>query len=217
MSVYLKESTNEKLRIYTVNMSKKLPPSNDLTKLPTEAEREEQLMQDVLLLLENLVYREEATVKLILNCLYDAGSTNLINQKFQSQNIKRTLKWISKMSKPAFRMIAWQWFKKNFPKLITDWLRSQIEFKKIETPKVEIVVEDQGTNLNSLDQAQDQMYEVKQLRSQVKLLTGILLVVVTVLTGSFVWAGYLLERSHLQVVEELQTQVKTLEASVNKH
>jgi hypothetical protein len=217
MSVYLKESTNEKLRIYTVNMSKQLPPSNDLTKLPTEAEREEQLMQDVLLLLENLVYREEATVKLILNCLYDAGSTNLINQKFQSQNIKRTLKWISKMSKPAFRMIAWQWFKKNFPKLITDWLRSQIEFKKIETPKVEIVVEDQGTNLNSLDQAQDQMYEVKQLRSQVKLLTGILLVVVTVLTGSFVWAGYLLERSHLQVVEELQTQVKTLEASVNKH
>lgn len=217
MSVYLKESTNEKLRIYTVNMSKQLPPSNDLTKLPTEAEREEQLMQDVLLLLENLVYREEATVKLILNCLYDAGSTNLINQKFQSQNIKRTLKWISKMSKPAFRMIAWQWFKKNFPKLITDWLRSQIEFKKIETPKVEIVVEDQGANLNSRDQAQDQMYEVKQLRSQVKLLTGILLVVVTVLTGSFVWAGYLLERSHLQVVEELQTQVKTLEASVNKH
>jgi len=198
-------------------MSKQLPPSSDLTKLPTEAEREEQLIQDVLLLLENMVYREEATVKLILNCLYDAGSTNLINQKFQSRTLNKTLKWISKMSKPAFRMIAWQWFKKNCPKLITDWLRSQIQFKKVETPKVEIVVEDQRTKLNSLDQAQNQMYEVKQLRSQVKLLTGVLVVVVTVLTGSFVWAGYLLERSHLQVVEELQTQVKTLEASVNKH
>ncbi|MFM5982263.1 MAG: hypothetical protein ACKO9I_17260 [Sphaerospermopsis kisseleviana] len=198
-------------------MSKQLPPSSDLTKLPTEAEREEQLIQDVLLLLENMVYREEATVKLILNCLYDAGSTNLINQKFQSRNLNRTLKWISKMSKPAFRMIAWQWFKKNCPKLITDWLRSQIQFKKVETPKVEIVVEYQRTKLNSLDQAQNQMYEVKQLRSQVKLLTGVLVLVVTVLTGSFVWAGYLLERSHLQVVEELQTQVKTLEASVNKH
>jgi hypothetical protein len=198
-------------------MSKQLPPSSDLTKLPTEAEREEQLIQDVLLLLENMVYREEATVKLILNCLYDAGSTNLINQKFQSRTLNRTLKWISKMSKPAFRMIAWQWFKKYCPKLITDWLRSQIQFKKVETPKVEIVVEDQRTKLNSLDQAQNQMYEVKQLRSQVKLLTGVLVVVVTVLTGSFVWAGYLLERSHLQVVEELQTQVKTLEASVNKH
>lgn len=198
-------------------MSKQLPPSSDLTKLPTEAEREEQLIQDVLLLLENMVYREEATVKLILNCLYDVASTNLINQKFQSRTLNRTLKWISKMSKPAFRMIAWQWFKKNCPKLITDWLRSQIQFKKVETPKVEIVVEDQRTKLNSLDQAQNQMYEVKQLRSQVKLLTGVLVVVVTVLTGSFVWAGYLLERSHLQVVEELQTQVKTLEASVNKH
>lgn len=217
MSVYLKESTNEKLRIYTVNMSKQLPPSSDLTKLPTEAEREEKLMQDVLVLLQNIVCREEATVKLILNCLYDVASTNLINQKFQSRTLNRTLKLISKMSKPAFRMIAWQLFKKNCPKLITDWLRSQIEFKKVETTKVEIVVEDQKTNLNSPDQAQDQMYEVKQLRSQVKLLTGILLVVVTVLTGSFVWAGYLLERSHLQVVEELQTQVKTLEASVNKH
>ncbi|WP_367890323.1 hypothetical protein [Sphaerospermopsis torques-reginae] len=217
MSVYLKESTNEKLRIYTVNMSKQLPPSSDLTKLPTEAEREEQLMQDVLVLLENIVCREEATVKLILNCLYDVASTNLINQKFQSRTLNRTLKLICKMSKPAFRMIAWQWFKKNCPKLITDWLRSQIEFKKVETTKVEIVVEDQKTNLNSLDQTQDQTYEVKQLRSQVKLLTGVLVVVVTVLTSSFVWAGYLLERSHLQVVEELQTQVKTLEASVNKH
>lgn len=197
-------------------MSKQLPPSSDLTKLPTEAQREEQLMQDILLLLKNMVYREEETVKLILNCLYDVGSTNLINQKFQSRNLKRTLKWISKMSKPAFKMIFWQWFKMKSPQLITDWLRTQIEFKKVETPKVEIVVTAQGTNFNSLDQAQNQMYELKQLRSQVKFLIGILVVIVTVLTSSFVWAGYLIERSHLQVIKELQTQVKTLEASLNK-
>ncbi|MFM2061187.1 MAG: hypothetical protein RLZZ507_857 [Cyanobacteriota bacterium] len=194
MPVYLKESSNEKLRIYTGDMSKQLPSSSDLTKLPTEAEREEQLMQDVLLLLENMIYREEATVKLILNCLYDAGATNLINQKFQSGTLKKTLKSIAKMSKPAFRMIAWQWFKKNCPKLITDWLRSQIEFKRVETPQVEIVLENQHIPINSLSPTQYQMYEVKQLRSQVKLLTGILVGVVTVLTGSFVWAGYLLER-----------------------
>lgn len=197
-------------------MSKQLPSSNDLTKLPTEAEREEQLMQDVLLLLENLICREEATVKLILNCLYDAGATNLINQKFRSRTLNKTLKWVSKMSKPAFRMIAWQWFKQNCPKLITDWLRSKIEFERVETPQVEVVVEQQNTNLNTLSQTQYQIYEVKQLRSQIKLLTGILVGVVTLLTGSFIWAGYLLERSHLQVVEELQTQVKTLEANVNK-
>lgn len=77
-------------------------------------------------------------------------------------------------------------------------------------------MENQGSNLNSLFLAQYQIYEMKQLRSQVKLLTGILVGVVTLLSGSFLWAGFLLERSNLQVVEELQTQVKSLEASVNK-
>jgi hypothetical protein len=77
-------------------------------------------------------------------------------------------------------------------------------------------VENQGSNLNSLFLAQYQIYEIKQLRSQVKLLTGILVGVVTLLSGSFLWTGFLLERSNLQVVEELQTQVKSLEASVNK-
>ncbi|MGM3304721.1 hypothetical protein ACSQ6I_01805 [Anabaena sp. WFMT] len=202
-------------------MPKQLQSPTDLTQLQTEAEREEKLMQDVLLLLVNLIYREEITVKLILNCLYDAGSTNLINQKFQSRTLNKTLKGISKLSKPAFRMIAWQWFKSNCPKLIADWLRSKIEFKiveneKVENAKVEIVAENEDTNLISLDKNQYQIYEVKQLRSQVKMLTSLLVAVVAVLGGSFVWAGYLLERSHLQVVEQLQTQVKTLEASVKK-
>ncbi|MBD2694413.1 hypothetical protein [Anabaena catenula] len=197
-------------------MSETIKTSNDLTKLATEKEREEKLMQDVLLLLENLIDREEITIKLILNCLYDVGATNLINQKIQFRTLNRTMKVISKMSKPAFRMIAWQWFKKNCPNLIANWLRSKIEFKIVENVTVEIVRENQDANLNSLSPTQYQIYEVKHLRSQVKLLTGILVGAVTVLAGSFVWAGYLVERSHIQVVEELQTQVKTLEANVNK-
>jgi hypothetical protein len=197
-------------------MTKQLPSPSDLTSLSVEKQREEKLMQDVLVLLVNLIYREEITVKLILNCLYDVGSTNLINQKFKSRTFNRTLKLISKMSKPVFRMIAWQWFKKNCPNLIADWLRSKVEFKIVEKANVEIVVDNQDANINPVSQSQYQMNEVKQLRAQVKLLIGILVGVVTVLGGSFVWAGYLIERSHLQVVEELQTQVKTLEASVNK-
>lgn len=219
MPVYLKESTIQKLRIYTGNMSKQLPSSPNFTKLPTEAEREEQLMHDVLLLLDNLIQREEVTVKMILNCLYDAGATNLINQKFPSRSLNKSLKLISKMSKPAFKMIAWQWFKQNCPKLITDWLRSKIEFKNVETPKVEIVVADQNTQLNSLNSRshiEPQISEVRQLRAQIKLLTGLMLGVVTVLSGSFLWAGYVLEQSHLKVVEELQTQVKVLKASVKE-
>ncbi|MEO3705329.1 hypothetical protein [Trichormus azollae] len=77
-------------------------------------------------------------------------------------------------------------------------------------------MENQGSNLNSVSLAQYQIYEIKQLCSQVKLLTGILVGVVTLLSGSFLWAGFLLEGSNLQVVEELETQVKSLEASVNK-
>ncbi|TAF04894.1 MAG: hypothetical protein EAZ77_14950 [Nostocales cyanobacterium] len=198
-------------------MSKPLPSSSDLTQLPTEAEIEKKLMQDVHLLLVNLMCREEVTVKLILNCLYDAGATNLINQKFQSQSLNKILKLMAKMSKPAFKMIAWQWLKQNCPQLITDWLRSKIEFKRVETPQVEVVVETPNAQLNSISPAQYQIYEVKKLRSQIKFLLSMLVGVVTVLTGSFVWAGYLLERSHSQVIEELRTQVKTLEASVDKH
>jgi hypothetical protein len=197
-------------------MSKQLPSSPNFTNLPTEAEREEQLMHDVLILLENLIQREEVTVKMILNCLYDAGATNLINQKIPYRSLNTSLKLISKISRPAFKIIAWQWFKHNCPKLITDWLRSKIDFKNVATPTVEIVVADQSTQLNSPSHIESQISEVRQLRTQIKLLTGLLLGVVTVLTGSFLWAGYLLEQSHLKVVEELQNQVKVLEASVKE-
>jgi hypothetical protein len=43
-------------------MSKQLELLSDLTELLTEKEREEKLMQDFLLLLVNLIYREETTV-----------------------------------------------------------------------------------------------------------------------------------------------------------
>jgi hypothetical protein len=197
-------------------MSKQLPPAQNFSKSPTDDQREEQLMHDVLLLLKNLVEREEATVKLVLNCLYDVGATNLINQKCPSRPLKKSLKLVSKMSKPVFRMVAWQWFRLNCPQLITDWLRSQVQFQPVETPTVEVVVENPQPNTNFRPQDQHQIAEVRQLRNQVKLLTGVMFGVVTVLTGSFLWAGYILEQSHSQVVEELQTQVKTLETSNEK-
>ena len=110
-------------------MSQKLPAPNQFGKLSTEAQLEEKLMQDVLILLTSMFQREESTIKLVLNCLYDIGANNLINQKFRYGTINKLLKWISKTSKPAFRMIAWQWFKKNCPQLIADWLHTQVEFK----------------------------------------------------------------------------------------
>ncbi|MBE9048839.1 hypothetical protein IQ243_00120 [Nostocales cyanobacterium LEGE 11386] len=201
-------------------MYKPAKTSNE-SKFVEEKRREQQLMHDVLLSLENLIYREEITVKLILDYLYDVGSINLINQRFHSRTLNRTLKLISKTSKPIFKILAWRWFKKNCPELITDWLHSKVVFKSTEKPKTaptQLVLENPDTSFNSLAKTQYQIQEVKHLRSQVKLLTGILAGVVTLFGGSFLWFGYSLERSNLQMqrIEELQTQVKTLEANVNQ-
>jgi hypothetical protein len=84
--------------------------------------------QDILLLLQSLAEREEATVKMILDCLYDIGSANLINKKFPSRPINKMMKSIAGMSKPIFRVFAFRWFKKNCPQLISRWLYSKVTF-----------------------------------------------------------------------------------------
>ncbi|WP_089091423.1 hypothetical protein [Nodularia sp. NIES-3585] len=200
-------------------MNKPDKSSDHTANIVVEKQKEAELIHDVLLLLQNLISREETTIKLVLDSLYHVGSTNLINQKFRSWTLNRSLKLISRTSKPVFRILAWRWFQKNGSQLITNWLQSQVTFKSTEQPqaaKAELVLEHPDTNPNYPPKPQYQLQEVKHLRSQVTLLTGILAGVVTVFGGSFVWLGYSLERSHLQTIVELQTQVKTLEASVNE-
>jgi hypothetical protein len=89
---------------------------------------EQERIDDILLLLEHLFEREEATAKLILNFLYDVGSVNLINSKVPTRSFRGVLKWIARMSKPVFRLFALRWFKKNCPRLITEWLHSLVKF-----------------------------------------------------------------------------------------
>ncbi|MDH6056670.1 hypothetical protein [Umezakia ovalisporum] len=190
--------------------------TDNKTNFLVEKQKEEEVMHDVLLLLQNLISREETTVKLVLDSLYDVGSINLINHKFRSGTLNTTLKFISRTSKPIFRIFAWRWFKNNGSQLITNWLASKITFTTKEKPKPQLVLEHPEIKINSVTKPQYQLQEVKHLRSQVTLLTGILAGVVTMLGGSFVWLGYSLERSHMQRIVELQTQVKTLEASVNE-
>ncbi|MDR9403112.1 MAG: hypothetical protein RI580_06705 [Halothece sp. Uz-M2-17] len=110
-----------------------LVPAEKSVKLQLEKRLEEERikeerMHDVLLLLGNLVEREEATVKIILDCLYDVGSINIINKKVGFRPMNRFLKAIARLSKPAFRAVAWRWFKGNCPQLITEWLRTKVTF-----------------------------------------------------------------------------------------
>ncbi|WP_066378541.1 MULTISPECIES: hypothetical protein [unclassified Anabaena] len=191
--------------------NKSIPLSPKLT----EEIMEEQRIHDVLLLLENLSYREETTVKLIIDCLYDVGATNLINQKFNSYAINGTVKKVARFSKPVFRMIAWRWFKKNCPQLITNWLHDQVRFKKAIPTQPEIVVEQVPIQQDLPIILEDKNREVKYLRSQVRLLIAIFILAVTSFSGSFLWLNYRFEQANLQTLEQLQTQLKIKEASVN--
>ncbi|MFQ4144233.1 hypothetical protein [Chlorogloeopsis sp. ULAP02] len=191
--------------------------SGNLTHFLAENKQEEELMYEVLLIIENLAYREEATAKLIFDRLYDIGSINLINKKFRSCAVKRVMKWIARMSKPAFRIFAWRWFRKNCPILITNWLYQQVSFKKPVVQSAEIVIEKQLSPAKVISELESKSREVKFLRSQVKLLTGILIGVITLFGGSLIWLSQSLitGRSPLQTVEQLPP-VELQEAIINR-
>jgi hypothetical protein len=107
----------------TVTVPKRLP------KLAEEERIEQERMRDVLVLLEHLVEREETTVKLIIDRLYDVGAVNLINKKFPTQPRKRrVMKSLAKMLKPAVKIYALRWVKRNCPRLVTNWLQRKVRF-----------------------------------------------------------------------------------------
>ena len=194
-----------------VKISKKI--SKNLTQHSPEKDREEKLMNDVFVLIKTLVYNEEMTIKLLIDCLYDIGITNLINQKFQLGTLNKTLKFATKISKPMIKILAWKWVKNNCPQLITEWLKNKVAFPKEEAPKIEVVVENETKNIAASYENQNQ---VKRLNLQVKLLISLLIAVVTMFSGSSIWLLVALQKSHVQTVEKLQNQVKTLESSLNQ-
>lgn len=112
----------------TVKVLKPTRQERIAIELLAEEQFKQAKMDDILLLLDHMVDREEATVKRILDCLYEVGSINIINKKFPSRPLNRLMKSIARMSKPAFRIAGLYWFKKNCPKLITDWLASLVSF-----------------------------------------------------------------------------------------
>ena len=159
-----------------------------MLKKQIEAER----MHDVLLLLQNLSNDQEATIKLIIDCLYDVGAVNLIDRKIQCRPLNRMTKSVARISKPVFRNIAWYWFRRNCPQLIVDWLLTKIAFQPkrvavaLAEDRPEPLVEDEprsgsqnepyylNRDLNpDLNRVAILDRENRQLRHQVRLLTGV--------------------------------------------
>ena len=141
-----------------------------------EKRLEEERIHDVLLLLEHLAQREEATVKIILDCLYDVGSVNLLNQKLHNRQLNQLVKSVATMSKPVFRIIALRWFKRNCPQLITDWLHSQVTFEDLVEQSDTLTSQVSDVQPNSLPASGNR--EIQHLRTQVRWLTGLLIVVI---------------------------------------
>ncbi|MDZ7966635.1 MAG: hypothetical protein RM368_16940 [Nostoc sp. DedSLP03] len=158
------------------------PPEN-LPEKYAEAER----MRDVLLLLQNLINSEEATVKLILDCLYDVGSVNLINQKLRLKPLNRVMKLIARMSKPVFRIIALNWFKKNCPQLITNWLHTQVSFENPQKTPEQVAIEVVQLEPYSIPQRESLSQEIKNLRYQVRWLAGISIIAIAALVIKATW------------------------------
>lgn len=105
----------------------------------SERQKEDERMRDVEMLLESLFLREEITVRLIVDCLYDVGSVNLVNRKVRSRPLNRLLKAIARHSKPIFRIFAIRWTKQNCPRMIANWLHSQVMFEPGESIVSEVV------------------------------------------------------------------------------
>ncbi|MEB3272362.1 MAG: hypothetical protein ACO4AI_04050 [Prochlorothrix sp.] len=160
--------------------------------------------RDVLLLLENMARREDSTIRLILDCLFDIGYTHVINDRVASRPLNRTLKHLSRTSKPLFRELGTRWFHKNCPTLIADWLYSQATFEPPELPttvKASVVVETQAiypTNaplaplpgvISDRIQIQQAM-EIARLRHRIQRLSTYLVWSLAIAGGLGAWLGY---------------------------
>ena len=184
-------------------------------------ERQEELMHDVFILLENLINREENTVKLIVGSLYDIGTVNIINQKFKSRTFNKMLKRISLVSKPAFKVIIWRWAKKNLPQLIANWCERKVSFDpgNSQTKKIELASTQQDISPTAILPSKYKIQDVRYLRFQVNLLTNLLGISVigslTLVSGGLLWLNHEMQQSRQQTIQEIQTQIKILEANRN--
>lgn len=110
-----------------------------------EQQMEEARMRDVEMLLESLFLREEVTMRLIADCLYDVGSVNLVNQRIHSKPLNRFMKVIARRSKPIFRFFMLRWSKENCPRMIANWLHSQVRFTPSEVVLPEVLSPEIGS------------------------------------------------------------------------
>lgn len=164
-------------------------------KTPAEKIREEEKLKEILLHLDQLFQREEATAKAIVGCLYDIATINLINKYCPLWGINATLKYLTRFPRPIAKSLGVKWYlQPQCPKLITDWLYTLVEFP--DTPPIEPEI----INTELLPTIKQNRLEIQSLRQKVKLLTGTLVATVILFSSGFAWVSYNLQMNPMELL-----------------
>ncbi|WP_404789568.1 hypothetical protein [Altericista sp. CCNU0014] len=150
-----------------------LTPQQD-AELRLEAER----MQEVKFLLGNLLEREQITVKAILTCLLDVGAIHFINGRIRIRPLRSLARPLINVSKPALVFVAYRWVQKKCPQLAANWLQRRIVLKAGRPPQPQSLQPSPPVVLEPMLVYQ---HEIRRLRSRVRLTTGALVGVSSVL------------------------------------
>lgn len=135
-------------------------------KTPKEEQIEQERLAELLIVLEELFQREEATAKRVIGCVYDIAVINWVNQNVPGF-LNPLVKYGARFPRGIAQHLGLKFFlQPKCPKLITDWLYSLVEFAP--APK----------------QLPQKQTEVEQLQKQVRLLTGSLIFTVVLSIGS---------------------------------
>lgn len=172
-----------------------------LAEAEAEALLEQERVREVLLLLQHMFQQEAVTSKMIIDRLYDVATVHLINQRLPNRPVNRVAKWTARRSKPLAKVAGTYYLQKNCPQLIVNWLVPEVKelFGLMKPPAVPVVkplaqVEGEETMETRVIQpspiAQIDRYdqEIVKLRSQVKMLTVLLVGVVCTLGGALAWS-----------------------------
>ena len=119
--------------------------SLEIKKISAEELKKEERMRDVTLLLQQIVEREETSLKLIIDCLIDVGAINYANAKLSNPPLNKIMKVLVGYIKPLARVIALGWLKKNLPDLLTAWLEGKVSFEPVPISKDDAVTGDLET------------------------------------------------------------------------
>ncbi|MTF40509.1 hypothetical protein VKI21_13600 [Cyanobacterium aponinum UTEX 3222] len=167
------------------------------TKTQEEKNLEDKKLREILILLDQLFRREEATAKGIVGCLYDIATINLINKYCPLWGINATLKYLTRFPRPLAKSLGVKlYLQPKCPQLITDWLYSLVEFPDKQIPAIEPKI----IETELLPTIRKNRLEIESLRHKVKLLTGTLVATFILFSSGFAWVSYNLQMNPMELL-----------------